>query len=64
MCVCAPNLLHPLICQWIFRLFPCLGTGKWTVVDTAVHVLFQTIVLQIYAQGGISGSSSISILNF
>ena len=28
-CVCVPRLLYPFICQWTFRLLPCLGYYKW-----------------------------------
>ena len=25
LCICEPHLLYPFFCQWILRLFPCLG---------------------------------------
>ena len=28
VCVCVTYLLYPLLCQWIFRLLPCLGSYK------------------------------------
>ena len=28
-CICAPQLLYPLICWWTSRLFPCPSYGKY-----------------------------------
>ena len=66
--VYAPHLLYPLICQWTFRLLPCLGHGKQCCDEhrgTFSNVSFWIIVLSgCMPRNGIAGSYGNSIFNF
>ena len=39
-CIYIPNLLHPFICWWTFRLLPCSDIVSNAAVNTGVHVSF------------------------
>ena len=59
------HLLHPFICQWTFRLFPCLGYCKQSCYEQRVHVSFQIILLSGYmSRGRIAGSYGNSVFSF
>ena len=46
-----PCLLFPSLCQWIFRLLPCLGYCKCCCSEHWVHVISSNFVfLLVYAQ--------------
>ena len=46
-----PHLLYPLICRWIFRLFPCLAFCKWCCyAHWGERIFWIKSFLQIYAQ--------------
>ena len=50
-CVCAPRLLYPLICQWIYRLFPCLGYCEQCCYEhRSVCIFLNYSFVQIYDQ--------------
>ena len=52
--------LYPFICQWTFRLFPCLAA-----MYIGLHVTFWIIVLSGYMpSSGIAGSYGNSIFSF
>ena len=43
-------IYYPFICQWAFRLVPCLVCCNSAAVNTEIYVPFQVSFLQIYAQ--------------
>ena len=64
-CVCILHLLNTFICQWIFRLFPCLGYWNSASVNIWVHISFSVKVLSGYMpRSGIAGSYGSSIFSF
>ena len=57
--------LKPFICQWTFRLFPCLGYVSSDAVNKGMSVPFWIVVLSRYVpRSGISGSNRSSIFSF
>jgi len=66
-CICIPHLFNPFICQWTFRLFPCLGYFKCCCSEhRGLHVYFSIIVLSGYMptswNAGSCGNSIFSFL--
>ena len=47
-CIYVPHLLYPFVCQWTFRLFPCLGYCKQCCMNIGVHVVFWVMVFSGY----------------
>ena len=45
-----PRLLYPLLCQWTFRLLPCLATVDSATMNIGVYVSFQINFLWLYSQ--------------
>jgi len=43
-------IYYPFICQWAFRLIPCLVCCNSAPVNTEMYVPFRVSFLQIYAQ--------------
>ena len=42
-CIYVPQLLHPFLCQWTFRLLPCSGYCRWCCNEhqgACIHFLF------------------------
>ena len=59
------HLLCPFICQWTFRLFPCLGYVNSAAVSIGVHVSSRITVFSGYMpRSGIAGSYGNSIFSF
>ena len=57
--------LYPFLCQWTFRLLPCLGNCKQCCNEHWVHVSFQTMFFVGYVpKSGIAGSYGNSIFSF
>ena len=57
--------LYPFLCQWTFRLFPCLAIVNSAAMNIGVNVSFWTIVLSGYLpRSGITGSYGSSIFSF
>ena len=50
-CIYEPHLVYLFICQWIFRLFPCLGFVNSAAMNIWAHVSFWVIVLSGYIPG-------------
>ena len=44
LCVCAPHLLYPFICQWTFRLLPYLGYCKQCCCEYWCACIFLELV--------------------
>ena len=64
-CVYVPHFLYPSLCQWTFRLLPCLDYLKQAAVNTEVHVSFWILVFFGYMpRSEIAGSYSRSIFFF
>ena len=50
-CMCALHLLYPFLCQWTFRLLPCLGYCKYCCSEqSSACVFLNDGFFQIYAQ--------------
>ena len=59
------HLLYAFICQWTFRLLPCLSIINSVAMNIEVHVSFQIIVLpKCMSQSGPAGSYGNSIFVF
>ena len=64
VCVHIPHFLYPFICQWTFRLLPCLCYCNSVAMNLGVHVSFRIIVLSRYMpRSGIAGSYGNSIFS-
>ena len=63
-CIYVPHLLYPFICQWTFRLLPCLGYCKQCFSEHWIHVFFWTMFFSRYMPririAGLYGSSIFS----
>ena len=58
-------LLYPFICQWTFRLLPCLGYCKQWCFEHWVYTSFQTTAYSRYGPRiGIAGLHGSSIFSF
>ena len=56
------HIFYPFICQWTFRLFPCLGHWKSASMNIRVCISFWNIVLCEYMpRSRIAGSYSNSL---
>ena len=47
-CIYVTHLVYPFICNWTFRLFPCLGYCKQCCMNTGVHISFQIMFFSRY----------------
>ena len=60
-----PYLLHFFLCQWTFRLLPCLSYCKYCYKNMGVHLSFLIIVFSRYMpRSEIAGSCSSCIFSF
>ena len=60
-----PHLLYPFICQWTFRLLPCLVYGKECCCEHWGAGIFSNYsFLQVYARVGSTGSYGNSSFSF
>ena len=63
--ICIPHLLYTFICQWTFRLFPCLGYCKQCCYEhSGVCILLNYSFAWVYAQEWIASSYGNSIFSF
>jgi len=59
------HFLYPLLCQWTFRLLPCLGCFKCAAENIGVQVSFWCMVFSTYVpRNGIAGSYGSSVFGF
>ena len=64
-CIYVPYLLYPFICQWIFRLLPCLGYCKQCFSEHWGACILRIKFFSGYMpQSGIAGSYDSSIFSF
>ena len=67
LCVCIPHLLYSFICQWTFRLLPCLAYCNSVSMNTEVHVSFwiEVFIFSGYMpRSGITQSYGNSMFSF
>ena len=64
-CIYVTHLLYPFLCQWTYRLLPCLATVNSAAVNIRMYVSFQIMVFSGYMpRSGIAGSYGSSIFRF
>ena len=64
-CICVPRLINPFLCQWTFRLLPCLGCCKYCWNEHQGACIFLIMVFFRYIpRSGIAGSYGSSIFSF
>ena len=64
-CICVPHLLNPFICQWTFRLFPCLDYCEQSCNEHRGSCIFLNESLYRYTpSSGIAGSYGSPIFSF
>jgi len=63
LCIYAPHLPNPIICQWTFGLFPCLAYSEWCCNEhEGTCDFFKESLVWIYAQS--HASSIFSFLRY
>ena len=57
--------LYPFLCQWIFKMLPCLAFVNSAAVNIGVHVSFQMMVFSgCLPRSGIAGSYGSPVFSF
>ena len=50
-----PHFLYSFLCQWTFKLIPCLASVNRAAMNIEVHGCFQAMFSGYITKGGISG---------